>query len=646
MRTSNRRTTWVQLALTAGMALGAASCGRDKPATSADAGTGGAGGTGGVGGAGGTGTATGGVGGRGVAQKLIILHTNDIHSHFMAQGPERDYTPAITGDDATVGGLARMASAIGAAKMAAAAVGTPVLLLDAGDFEMGTLFELLATQAVPELKFMQAMGYDATTLGNHELDWTPRGLAGILQAAATVQATVPILSSNMVWSATDPGDDDLKALATAGALRTKLVKTVGGLKIGFFGLLGKDAVQVTPQVAPLTFEPIDVAATRMVTELRDVDKVDLVIALSHSGIDAAGKGEDADLAAKVPGIDVIVSGHTHDKLMQPAKVGKTLSVTAGSYGQFLGNLQLSVTPAATAGGAPTVVVDGYTLQSIDDTVAGNAATQAQIDAFIAGLDTVLAPSQLSYKKVVAKTAADLTLPAYAEAPVGNLVTDAYRTVGATLQPTDPPVIAVEGNGQLRSPILKGKTGEIWFADLFRVTPIGIGPNQQPGYPLVTFYLNAKDIRSGLELGAAMELVPDQYFLQVSGVKVEYDMAKPPFGRVSSLKLVSGTTETALDLANTTTCYKIIATNYVAGLLGVVNSFTQGLLSVVAKDSNCTTPVDPTTRFVDADPTVAGVQELKHWQAVLSYVGKLPPDGAGVPAIPAAYATAQGRITKK
>jgi 5'-nucleotidase len=413
-------------------------------------------------------------------------------------------------------------------------------------------------------------------------------------------------------------------------------------------LLGADAAQVTPQAAPLTFEGIQAAAARMVTELRTVDKVDLVIALSHSGIDSKGKGEDAELAAHVPGIDIIISGHTHDKLDQPAVVGNTLIVTAGSYGRYLGHLELSVSRSTTAGEPATVAMDHYTLQNIDDTVPGDMAAQQDVEALIGELDTQLTSSNLQYRGVLAKTASDLPLVAYGESPVGNLVTDAYRTLGAALQPSDPPVIAVEANGQLRADILKGTTGEIWFADLFRVTPIGIGPNQVPGFPLVTFYLNAKDIASGLELGVT-EGVPDQYFLQVSGLKVQYDMSKPAFGRVSSLKLVTGTTEQVLDITNTTQCYKVIATNYVAGLLGVVNKFTNGFLSVTAKDKNCSaTDFDATavSRFVDADPaTPTTVQELKQWQAILKYVTGLPPVG-GVPTVPAAYATSQGRITKK
>ena len=114
---------------------------------------------------------------------------------------------------------------------------------------------------------------------------------------------------------------------------------------------------------------------------------------------------------------------------------------------------------------------------------------------------------------------------------------------------------------------------------------------------------------------------------------------------ASLALVKpGGGAQALDLNDTTTCYKIVTTSYVAGLLGAVQSLTQNLLQVTAKDSGCLTPVDPTTRFVDADPTTAGVQQLKPWQALLKYVNNLPDaNGDGVPDVPVAYAAAQGRI---
>lgn len=580
----------------------------------------------------------------GSPQKLVILHTNDLHSHLEGFSPEADYTPATTNDDSTVGGMARLATAIGGARLAAG--DTPVMLLDAGDFMMGTLFELLAGTNPPELAFMKALAFDATTIGNHELDWTPAGLAKILNAAVTNGNTVPIVASNMHFSDTSADDDALKALVDATqVIQPKLVKMYGTLKVGFFGLLGADAVQVTPQSAPLTFDPIATAAAAMVKDLRNNDKVDLVIALSHSGIFADGTGEDATLAMNVPGIDIIISGHTHDKLDQPKVVGNTLIVTAGSYGQYLGKLEVTVTPGA----ATPVALDAYTLVPIDDKIPGNNETEIAVQAFVSGVNTGLmgAGLPLTYKTPIAETAADLDLPAFKEAPVGNLVTDAYRLIVSKLQAT-PADVAVEANGQLRASISKGKTGQVWLADMFRILPIGIGPNGVPGYPLVTFYLTPKDIRSGLELDAAAgDPFPDQYFLQISGIKATFDKTKPKFARVTNLSKVNADqTETALTLDDSTTCLKVVTTNYVAGLLSLLKTLTGGILEVTAKNETCTAPIDPRSSdiFVDADPTTDGKQELKHWQALLKYMTAFPDTDANqIPNIPPAYTAAQNRI---
>ena len=163
-------------------------------------------------------------------QHFVILHSNDLHSYLQGHSPETDYSPATTNDDATIGGFSRIATVVGTAKAAAQADGKPVLLLDAGDFMMGTLFSFLGTSQAAELKLMDALGYDATTIGNHELDWTPKGLAGILQAAHTAGVKVPLVASNMTFSATSADDDPLEAFKDPGPIKTKLVKMVGGLR--------------------------------------------------------------------------------------------------------------------------------------------------------------------------------------------------------------------------------------------------------------------------------------------------------------------------------------------------------------------------------------------------------------------------------
>src|SRR4051812_7093216 len=383
---------WSGLALGIAFGLATAGCGSDEPAAPPS-------------------------GGSGTTQKVLILHTNDLHSYLNGFAPEQDYTPLTKGNDATRGGVSRLAAAIASERASAASAHEPVLLLDAGDFMMGTLFELLGTTQAPELTFLQDLGYDATTLGNHEFDWTSAGLAAILSAAGAKGGKGPIVASNLQFSADDAGDDALEAVASAGMIQPKLVKTVGKLKVGFFGLLGSDAATVTPQAAPVTFEAIADAANRMVTELRETDHVDLVVALSHSGIHADGTGEDAKLAMDAPGIDLIVSGHTHDSLSQPAQVGSTWIVTAGSYGRFLGELSLSVTPATKAGETATLSIDDYTLRDINDSVAGDAATQTKVDAYVDGIDVALAGAGLASRDVVATTETDLPLPTYAEAPI-------------------------------------------------------------------------------------------------------------------------------------------------------------------------------------------------------------------------------------
>jgi 5'-nucleotidase len=577
--------------------------------------------------------------------KLVLLQTNDLHSYLEGQAPELDYSPATINDDTTRGGISRLAARIGAARTAAG--DTPVLLLDSGDFMMGTAFEFLAASQAAELSEIQKLSYDAITLGNHEFDWTPGGLALILGAAAQKGFTVPIVASNMKL---DAASTDQGAKAVINAVKRKVVKTLpGGLKVGIFGLLGKNAVDVTPTVKPLTFDAIDVAAQSVVDELRNQDNVDIVIALSHSGINQAGTGEDATLAMKVPGIDVILSGHTHDALTTAVKVGKTVITQAGRYGENMGKLAFTITrhpgggaaaDAGPDGGEPptTVMLDSYDLVPIDDTVAGDTTTETRVGTYKTAIDGLLAPASLAYAAMLAKTPGDVPNIG-SETAIGDLVTDAYRTVVSSLTPTEPALVAIDASGTIRAPMLKGKTGNIIFADAFRVLPLGIGPDGKPGYPLVSFFLNGADLRAGMEFGAAPDATgTGDTVLQTSGLEVHLDKTKPPFQRVTSIKV--GTT--TVGLTDTATCYKVTTTLYVANLLGLVATSTGGVMSVKPKLADCTTLVtDLTTRIVRTGAT-ATAPELKAWQALIGFLTSLPKD-AGVPAVPPAYGAPQARI---
>jgi 5'-nucleotidase/UDP-sugar diphosphatase len=587
--------------------------------------------------------APGGDDGGTITQSFVILHTNDLHSHLMGVGPEADYTPATPNDDGTVGGFARLSARIQAARAAAGA--TPVLLLDAGDFMMGTPFHLLGLTAAAELVEMSKLKYDATTMGNHELDWGPGALAAILKTAGDKGSTLPVLATNVQFSATDPGDDALAALGAAGVLPRKLIKDVGGIKVGIFGLLGRDAAGVAPLKKPLSFEDIAVTSRAAVLELRQTDKVDVVIALSHSGTDAAGMGEDRELAEdpmvrSVGGIDVIVSGHTHVALPKPVVTGTTIIVQTGAYGANLGKLELTATKTSSG---TTVAMTRYELQKLDDSVAGDSAIQADVDGYIGALDQALMKAKLSYKQPIGEASSDIVAVPYAESGLGDLVADAYLRITQALQPTKPPVLAIDASGDIRDDIKKGKTGVQWLADLFRVQPLGISPDLQPGFPLVTFYINGQDIKSGLELSAAAEtLKKSDYYLQVAGLSAQFQPSALPFSRVKSAKIG----DVPVDFTNAATCYKVVTNLYVASLLGLVETATGGLLSVKPKQEDCHTLItDLTTQIVDADPTTPAVEQLKEWQALIGYVARFPDtNGNMLPNIPASYGMSAGRIT--
>ena len=371
-----------------------------------------------------------------VYREVTILHTNDLHSHLNGFAPEHDYTPLTTGDDDTRGGFARLAALVSSERIANTSSRGSVLFLDAGDFTMGTVFETISPVFSPELRLLHELGCDATTLGNHEFDWGPTGTSYIVNAAGGTGDRVPILASNIVFDPADPGDDALAGMAAAGFIRPYLIKTLpNGLRIGMFGLMGRNAALVVPQAAPVTFRDPIAAAADMVTLLQ-AQKVDLIVCISHSGVwPDPTVSEDEILARYVPGIDVIVSGHTHTLLPEPIVVAhegttrKTWIVQSGEFGEHLGELKLRVF------NSKPPEIESYHMLSVDDSVLGDAGVQKEIDALSELVDATVRP--FDTRQVVAKTAFPVERGLWSEAPLGNLVCDAMRaTVSALTAPLD------------------------------------------------------------------------------------------------------------------------------------------------------------------------------------------------------------------
>ena len=577
-------------------------------------------------------------------EKIVtIIHTNDLHSHLLGFSPNIDYRPDITEDDGTKGGWARIATVI---KKEKGKRNNPVLVLDGGDFLMGSLFHMIAREEAVELRLMKDMGYDVLTLGNHEFDLKPRGLARILHAAVNKGGMPAVVFSNAIFSKESDRDDILEEAFNRGLVKAYIIMEKEGIKIGIFGLMGKDAAEKAPFASPVKFrDPIEIAK-EMVKVLREKEKVDMVICLSHSGVrKKKSRSEDEILAKEVQGIDVIVGGHSHTRLEKPIVVNSTLILQAGEYGKYVGVLDLLWEKGKAK-------PKNYRLIDIDAKIPGDMTLQKKIESFIDIIDRdVLKPVNLSSRKVIGQTAFDLRI-VEDESNLGNFIADSIRWYvnKHDYDPQDPGtkvVVAIESNGVIRDDLLRGKTGALAVSDVFRSIPLGIGMDDTMAYPLISCYLYASEIKKALEvLTSVYPLKESSYFLQVSGLKFTYNPKRVIFDRVTNIWL--GSEEEGyipLDYSESNKNLYRIATNiYNAAFLKIVGKYTYQILNIVPKDRHGVPVADLTAFRVDADKNQAGIQELKEWIGVMEYIKSFPDtNGDGLPDVPEKYRGKLGRI---
>ncbi|USR40847.1 bifunctional metallophosphatase/5'-nucleotidase [Ectopseudomonas hydrolytica] len=573
-------------------------------------------------------------------RSFTILHSNDWQSRLLGFGPNNEYSPATLNDDDTVGGVARLATLLNERR--AAAGDEALLLLDGGDFTMGTLFHTIAREMGSELRLMTELGYDAAVIGNHEFDFRPAGLAAMISAAhkAKGDALLPLLSSNMRFDEMSKADDSLQAHAEAGRILPYRLIERGGIRFGLFGLLGNNAVAVSPMIKPVTFADPVATAREMVAKLRE-EGAEVVILLSHMGVtqqaDGSWRGEEVELVEQVPGIDIVVGGHSHVALPQPVLVnGRTPVMQAGSEIQYLGELRM------TLGDDGVPRLRDYRLHPVNDSIAGDEAITAKVEDFKQVVsERMLAPKGYRFDQPLAKVDQSLGRD-FSDHTLANLVTDALRhAVDADL--------AFTGNGTIRDDLLKGRHGVQEVSDLFRIAPLGVGQfDDEPGYPMIKAYVSAREIKSLLEVLLLAYQLRDSrsYYPRVSGVRFTYNPWRVPFDRVSRIEIgdpVAGYRE--LDL-NDTRLYSIGATSYVGSFTWLVPDLTKGLLDVVPKDAEGRPLPRIEDAIVDQDPNTEGVQELKEWQALLDHVRSLPDlDGDGLADIPTTGAAAEERMIR-
>ena len=555
------------------------------------------------------------------ANTATILFTHDLHSHFLPQ-------PAEDGGES--GGYARLKTAIDRERETY----PDALLLDGGDFSIGSLVQTLYTTRAAELRTMGALGYDAVTLGNHEFDHTGVGFARMLNAAAESGDTLPaLLEANYRPADSNPDKDFIRqAMDNYGVQETLLLER-GGVTYGIFGLMGVDSDDCAP-TSGFALEDAAQAAERCVSALK-ARGADLIICLSHSGTSEDPKlSEDELLAKAVDGIDVIISGHTHSILTEPLVVNGTYIVSAGPYCENLG----SITLRKYEDGSRELL--DYHLTPIDETLTEDPDTAAMVEMWKDEVGEVyLSRYGLTYDEVLTTTGFDLNTPESGVQQgnnLGNLAADAFLWAVEHLEADAPDAatVSVTADGVLRAPL---RAGSLTTSQTFDVLSMGVGADGTSGFPLVGVYLTGKELKAVAEVDASVTPIMPVAQLYIGGMEYAFNTNRMFFNRVTSARLyptafADGSQSGAAAEIVDGQLYRVVTGMYSAQMLGTVKEKSMGLLSLEPKMADGS----PVTDFNDCILYDKDGNEIKEWYALAAYLESFGKDG-----VPEGYALESG-----
>ena len=545
----------------------------------------------------------------GGGQEITILFTHDMHSHLL---------PANDEEGNSYGGYARLKTIIDQQKL----LHPDAILVDGGDFAMGSLFQTAYSTDATELRSMGALGYDVTTFGNHEYDYRASGLADMLNAAVNSGEPVPsIVQVNyMPPREGDPDYDETDARVWDAfehyGVQDYTVIQRGGINYAVFGIMGLDADSCAPMSGMILEDPAAAAQDTVDWIEAHVPEPRVVVCLSHSGIDEdPKKSEDEQLAANVDGIDVIVSGHTHSTLEEPLVVNDTYIVSCGDYSKSLGVLTMTME-------GETLSVSDYELIPIDNTVAESEAMNVQIEEYKKMVETnyLTRFGGLTYDQVLAMnpyefdSVGDLS-QYHRESSLGNLIADSYlwavkQAEGENYVPVD---FALTANGVIRESFA---TGDITVSDVFNVSSLGIGADGVPGYPLVSVWLTGKDLKNAFEVDASVTGLMPAAQLYFTGMTFTFNPNRMLFDKVTDCAQVleDGTTLPIEDEK----LYQVVTGLYCGQMLGAVNDKSFGILSITPRDAQGNEITD-LEAFILRDKNG---NEIKEWYALASYLDSM------------------------
>ncbi len=563
------------------------------------------------------------------AKSVDVMFLHDTHSHL------NEFATVEDGESRVLGGFAKIKTLINAQK----AENPDTLLLDAGDFSMGTFIQVVYEEEASEIRMLGDLGIDVTTLGNHEYDYKAKGLANMLNNAVESGDALPeIVICNIDWESmkaaglTSDQQLILDAFEKYG-IKEYVVVQKGDVSIAVIGVFGEDALDCVPNPPLLFKNPVE-AVKETVAEIKASENVDMIVCVSHGGTwDDKEKSEDEILAKSVPELDLIVSGHTHTKLPEPIVHGDTYIVSTAEYGKYLGDLTMT----RKADGRWSI--DRYELITVDSSIKGDEDTQSKIDVLMDMVDSKYL-EQFHFTKDQVLATNDIEFGAnpgdvHTELNLGSIMADAYTYAVETFSTDDshPVDVAVVPAGTIRDTYAKGN---ITTENVFNSFSLGIGEDGVPGYPLISVYLTGAELKTVAEIDSSISDLMTTARLYTDGLYWHYNPNRMLLNKATDVFLVNGDEE-RVELEDDK-LYRVVTDFYSSQMLGGVTDMSYGLLSIVPKFADGT----PIERYEDA-VIMRGDQELKAWVAIAEYMDSFEDtDGDGIGEVPEKYASWEGR----
>ena len=447
-------------------------------------------------------------------QHLYIIHTNDIHGALLpseAFWMNRDFPPPLGNAGAAV-------TIINELKEQAKKNNYPYLLLDGGDVFKGTpIGDFTKGQAI--IDYFKYMNYDAIAPGNHDFDFGVTVLKDMIE-----QSNKPWLCANVVKESTEQIPEFFKPY---------VIFERGGLKLGVFGLISH---YLSGMVSAEILKGFDIikhydAVRKYIPEMR-AKGVDIIIGLTHIGY-----SHDQRLADSVPGIDVIIGGHSHTGVEPPTEMPRYHTIIVQAYSKLtsVGLLDLTIDMRT----KKIASYEGKLLDLQAEAIPMNKEFSSKVKEW---QDI----AEKNFDRVLGYSKHELTRSGNAECPAGNLITDAMREhFNAD--------IAVHNSAGIRANV---PAGEVTYRDVYNVDIFG--------NTAVTMTLTGKQVWEMLEVS----INGHHAIFQVSGLKMTYDKTKPIGKRLLSVTIGDNPLDTAQ-------IYKIVTNSYLSAGFGEYGVFQKG-----------------------------------------------------------------------